>query len=252
MFAIFVIGTAGSGKSLLSSALGLWYQQKGASSIIVNLDPGVIRLPYTPDVDIRNYIQLDNLMDQYQLGPNGALILASDLLATKLEEIQSEVDEMNPTYAIFDTPGQIELFAFRESGQFITKNLRMDGKSSIYLFDPSLVSSPTNFVSVSLLAASIQLQLDLPQIAVLTKKDILKDAHKKIMVWSSKTAVLEDAIYSTSPGTQYILSRNLLQNLVKSGVGSFPIPISSVTLDGMINLTAALSRIFQGGEEIDD
>ena len=72
------------------------------------------------------------------------------------------------------------------------------------------------------------------------------------MAWSSKTAVLEDAIYSTSPGTQYILSRNLLQNLVKSGVGSFPIPISSVTLDGMINLTAALSRIFQGGEEIDD
>jgi len=252
MFAIFVVGTAGSGKSFLSSSLCSWYQQKGASGIIVNLDPGVVRLPYTPDVDIRNYIQLDNLMNQYQLGPNGALILAADLLATKLEEIQSEIDEMNPTYAIFDTPGQIELFAFRESGQFIAKNLRMDGKSTIYLFDPSLVSSPHNFVSISLLAASIQLQLDLPQISVLTKNDIFKDIQKKIMAWSSNTAVLEDAIYSNSPGTQYILSRSLLQNLGKLGVGSRPIPLSSVTLDGMINLTAALSRIFQGGEEVED
>ena len=54
----FVTGTAGSGKSLLTGALKNWFVNRGEDAKAVNLVPGVIVLPYDPDVDIRDSIQL--------------------------------------------------------------------------------------------------------------------------------------------------------------------------------------------------
>ena len=117
----------------------------------LNLDPGSYKLPYEPDVDVRDYVEVNTLMDKYNLGPNGSLIMASDLIATRLDEIQTEVNELNPDYVIIDTPGQIELFAFRASGPYFVTNFQADNKASIFVFDGMLISSPVNFISISLL-----------------------------------------------------------------------------------------------------
>ena len=45
-----------------------------------------------------------------------------------------------------DTPGQIELFAFRASGPYFAMNLHADDKATIFALDGMLVSSPINFV----------------------------------------------------------------------------------------------------------
>ena len=113
MYAIFITGTAGSGKSLLTSNLLEWYNSNDITPISINLDPGVSILPYEPDVDVRDFIDIYSIMENYNLGPNGSLILANDLISTKLNEIQQKAEELNPDYIIVDTPGQIELFAFR-------------------------------------------------------------------------------------------------------------------------------------------
>ena len=118
MKAIFVAGTAGSGKSLLTSKIHEYYTRNGAFTAILNLDPGVISLPYTPDIDIRDSVDIVSIMKQYDLGPNGALMMANDLIASKLDELQEEADKINPDYLIVDTPGQIELFAYRTSGPY--------------------------------------------------------------------------------------------------------------------------------------
>ena len=251
MHAIFVVGTAGSGKSLLTSNLAEWYRGKGAHSITVNLDPGALTLPYEPDVDVREYIDLQEVMENYGLGPNGGMILSCDLIATRLNEIQEDIDELKPDYAIIDTPGQIELFAYRESGPFILKNLVAEGKAVIFLFDGVLVSNPVNLVSITLLATSVQLRLVAPQIPVLTKKDLMGNV-KEVVEWSSNPVALEDAIYSSTPSLQSLLTRGVLRSVIKLGFGYNLIPVSSVTLDGMLNLAAALSRILKGGEEVED
>ena len=54
MVVIFIIGTAGSGKSLLTASLNEWLKVGKQKSITVNLDPGVSNLPYVPDIDIRD------------------------------------------------------------------------------------------------------------------------------------------------------------------------------------------------------
>ncbi|RJS78636.1 GTPase, partial [Candidatus Bathyarchaeota archaeon] len=77
MFTVFFIGTAGSGKSLLTAAFSKWLKMTKQDVAVVNLDPGALTLPYSPDVDVREYIDVTNLMEEYNLGPNGALIMAA-------------------------------------------------------------------------------------------------------------------------------------------------------------------------------
>ena len=60
MYSIYQIGTAGSGKTLLTEKLISLYNDKGNSVASINLDPGVRSLPYTPDFDIREYIDIDS------------------------------------------------------------------------------------------------------------------------------------------------------------------------------------------------
>ncbi|MFQ5476759.1 MAG: ATP/GTP-binding protein, partial [Nitrosopumilus sp.] len=91
MKTIFVSGTAGSGKSLLTSKLYEYYTKNGAFVAALSLDPGVENLPYTCDVDVRDYVDIVSIMQQYDLGPNGAMIMANDLIASKIDDIQNEV-----------------------------------------------------------------------------------------------------------------------------------------------------------------
>jgi len=194
MKAIFVVGTAGAGKSLLTSRIFDYYTRNDAFVGILNLDPGVENLPYTCDVDVRDYVDIVSIMKQYDLGPNGAMIMASDLIASKIEQIQSDVDNMNPDYLLVDTPGQIELFAYRTSGPFFVQNFNAEQKVALFLYDGVLVTTPTNFVSVALLATSIKLRLNLPHINVITKTDLIEDKISDILKWSSSLTSLEDAI----------------------------------------------------------
>ena len=59
---------------------------------MINLDPGVLYLPYTPQIDIRNTINYKELMTSHGLGPNGAIMTALNLYAAKFNEVLEEVD----------------------------------------------------------------------------------------------------------------------------------------------------------------
>ena len=251
MYCLFVIGTAGSGKSLLTSSLVSWYREKENDCISVNLDPGVVDLPYEPDVDIRRYINLQSVMDSYKLGPNGALILSCDLVASNLGQILPEIEAYNSDYVIFDTPGQMETFTYRPSGPFIVQNVKCDAAAALFLFDSGLVSSPANLISIALLATSVQLRLGIPQIPILSKCDIVGEKWKEILRWSSKSSVLEGAIRSEESSLSYMLSKEILRSLTKSGFAHELIPVSAVTRKGLLSLSGTIARIFRGGEELD-
>ena len=234
MKAIFVTGTAGSGKSMLTSKILEYYQKNGVFASALNLDPGVESLPYRPDVDVRDYVDIVHIMKQYDLGPNGSMIMANDLIASKIDEIQNEVNRVNPDYLIVDTPGQIELFAYR------------------FLYDGTMIASPTNFVSISLLATSIKLRLGLSTINVITKTDLIPDKIDQILRWCSDPTLLEESVRKDSDGETYSLTADIMRAL---NIGEFTgdlIPISNLTGEGMVNLQAALSRIINLGEEVED
>lgn len=251
MKAIFVTGTAGSGKSMLTSKILEYYQKNGVFASALNLDPGVESLPYRPDVDVRDYVDIVQIMKQYDLGPNGSMIMANDLIASKIDDIQNEIHGVNPDYLIVDTPGQIELFAYRASGPFFIQNIDASEKTNIFLYDGTMIASPTNFISISLLATSIKLRLGLPTINVMTKTDLIPDKIDQVLKWSSDPISLEEEL-KTLEGETYSFATDILRTL---NIGEFAgdlIPISNLTGEGMVNLQAALSRIINLGEEVED
>lgn len=251
MKAIFVTGTAGSGKSMLTSKILEYYQTNGVFASVLNLDPGVESLPYRPDVDVRDYVDIVQIMKQYDLGPNGSMIMANDLIATKIEDIQNEIHGVNPDYLIVDTPGQIELFAYRASGPFFIQNIDASEKTNIFLYDGTMIVSPSNFISISLLATSIKLRLGLPTINVMTKADLIPDKIDQVLKWSSDPISLEEEL-KTLEGETYSFATDILRTL---NIGEFAgdlIPISNLTGEGMVNLQATLSRIINLGEEVED
>ncbi len=252
MKSIFLTGTAGSGKSLLTSKIYEYYTRNGAFAAILNLDPGVETLPYTCDIDVRDHVDVVSIMKQYDLGPNGAMIMANDLIASKIDDIQNQINNVNPDYLLIDTPGQIELFAYRISGPFLVQNLNLEEKTSIFLFDGALITTPVNFVSIALLATSVKLRFKLPTINVLTKIDLIGGKLKEILNWSTNLSALESAISKEVDGETYTLTTTILRSLNLGGFAQGLIPISNVTDEGMVNLQSALSRTINLGEEVED
>jgi GPN-loop GTPase len=249
---VYITGTAGSGKSLLTSSLVSWYREKSQDAIAVNLDPGVLSLPYDPDVDIRNSVDMQQIMTDYSLGPNGALVFANDLIASKLPEIQEEIESTTADFVVVDTPGQIELFAFRESGPFIAKGLEADSKVLLFLMDSLVASSPTNFLSLALLSTSVQLRMELPQIQVLSKTDLAKEKVPEMMQWSKDPLAYEDALSKLKSGTEYSFYSQLFRSLKRSSLSLGLYPVSSYTREGFIGLIGEFARIFGGGEEYEE
>jgi len=250
VFIVFIIGTAGSGKSLLTAAFNEWLKMSKQNVSAVNLDPGALTLPYSPDVDVRNYVDVGDLMEKYGLGPNGALIMAADLISNEIWEISREIEDLKSDIVLVDTPGQMELFAFRASGPYIASELTREPKAIVYLFDAVFSLNPLNYVSNLFLSAAVYNRFLLPQVHLLSKCDLLpKEDVNKIVDWSAKPRALENAIEQKLEGTKRLLSRNMMRAIYQLGLRFLLIPVSAKTNEGMINFNTALERILAGGEK---
>lgn len=251
VFIAFIIGTAGSGKSLLTASFSEWLKINEQNVATLNLDPGVMKLPYTPDIDIRDYVTIEEIMDEYELGPNGALIMAADLIASEIETIREEIEDIGPDILLVDTPGQMELFAFRASGPYIASEISKDPKAIVYLFDAVFSLNPLNYVSNMFLSAAVYMRFLLPQIHVLSKCDLLSQEDiETIIEWSEDRASLEMAINEKLNGDKRLLSYRLSRAIYQLGLNFPLVPTSAKTNEGFVELNAALERIFTRGEKI--
>jgi len=246
---VFIIGTAGSGKSLFTAAFSEWLKLAKQDVAVVNLDPGVLKLPYSPDVDIRNYVDVGNLMEKYELGPNGAVILAADLIADEIENVTRDVEAANADLVLVDTPGQMELFAFRASGPYIVNELTKEPKALVYLFDSVFSVNPLNYVSNMFLSAAVYNRFLQPQVHLLSKVDLLpKKEVEKITDWAANPHVLESAINQLE-GEKRLFSRNMIRAISSLGLKFMLMPVSAKTNEGLNNVNTVLERILTGGEK---
>jgi GTPase SAR1 family protein len=248
--AAFIIGTAGSGKSLFTAAFSEWLKMSKQDVAIVNLDPGALKLPYSPDVDVRNYVDVGDLMEKYGLGPNGALILAADLIADEVENIAEEIEAANADLVLVDTPGQMELFAFRASGPYIVNELTREPKAVVYLFDAVFSINPLNYVSNMFLSAAVYNRFFQPQVHLLSKCDLLPEKEvETIADWATNPRALEDSIEQKLEGTKRLFSKNMMHAINQLGMKFLLIPVSAKTNRGLTNINTTLERILTGGEK---
>ena len=205
-------------------------------------------MPYNPDIDIRDFLVLEEVMTEYGLGPNGAMILASDLMVNFLDDLKYEIDEFNPDWVFVDTAGQLELFAFRETGPLIASTLGFGSieRAVAFLFDSNFVLRPNGFISTLLLAASVQFRFrNISQINVLSKIDLLSEEQIEMIVnWSQDFKALEDSTNERESGLIRELSMLISDVFSQLGSTSELIPCSIKEEKGLDLLFAYFQRIF--------
>jgi GTPase SAR1 family protein len=252
MYTFFFVGTAGAGKSSLAGAFQKWMDIQKYDSIIVNLDPGAEVLKYTPDIDIREWIDLEEIMREHELGPNGAQIVAADMLAMNIPDVSDLIEKYGAEYVIIDTPGQIELFAFREASKLVADGLSSGLAVLVYLLDPALAKTPAGFISLLMLGATIQYRFRYPIINVLSKCDLLTmEEIERITAWSEEPYRLYDAITRDMRVTdELVVNTEFFKSLETIGVFSKVLPTSSIDLTGMEDIFNAVQQAYMGGEDI--
>jgi len=247
----YFIGTAGSGKSTLSDTFQKWLKIHELDSIIVNLDPGADNLPYEPNIDIRDWISLEEIMESYELGPNGAQIACADLIALNTSEIKESIQSFKTDYVIIDTPGQLELFVFRESGKYIIDFLNPEKSIIGYILDPALTKTPTGFISQLLLSMSANFRLGYPQINILSKSDLIPEEEiKKILSWTENNELLTDAINLEKPSIYNEMSEGLLNIMNSFENQAIIYPTGKTGYKGIDDIYTTIQLRFKGGEDI--
>ncbi|KAF3007535.1 ATP binding protein [Curvularia kusanoi] len=178
-FGTLVMGPAGAGKSTFCTGLIQHLQNNKRPCFYVNLDPAAEDFAFEPDLDIKDLISLEDVMEEMSLGPNGGLIYCFEFLMENLDFLTDPLEEVTDDYLIvFDMPGQIELYTHVPILPDLVKTL-MHGSLNIrmcaaYLLEATFVVDRPKFFSGTLSAMSAMLMLEMPHINILSKMDLVK------------------------------------------------------------------------------
>lgn len=248
---LYFLGTAGSGKSTMVHAFQQWMNSQGLDCVTANMDPGAEALQYSPDLDVRDYVRLDEIMEEQDLGPNGAQVAAADMIAMNAQELAEVLETFATSYILIDTPGQIELFTFRASGGALIDAFGREESALVYLNDPALVKSPSGFVSSVLLSATVQFRHGLPFINVLSKADLLSEEElERTMKWSLDPFALYEALFSEGTTPKTLLDVEFLKSMETIGVYRRVFPVSSEITFGFDEIYSQVQQVFEGGEDL--
>ncbi|XP_045493693.1 GPN-loop GTPase 2 [Colias croceus] len=178
-----VIGPPGAGKTTYCNEMSKVLRKLDRKVIIVNLDPANDNITYQPGIDIRELIHLEDVMAEYKLGPNGALLYCIEYLEKNIDWLLDKIKGEHSTNFIFDLPGQVELYSHHESlSNIFTKltslaNLQL---CVVHLIDSHHCSDAAKFISALMLSLNAMLKIGLPHINLLTKIDLLKKHSDKL------------------------------------------------------------------------
>jgi GTPase SAR1 family protein len=151
----------------------------------VNLDPAAEEFSHEPDLDIKDLISLEDVMEEMGLGPNGGLIYCFEFLLENLDFLTEALDPLSEEYLIIiDMPGQIELYTHIPILPALVKHLTRTGALDIslcaaYLLEATFVVDRAKFFAGTLSAMSAMIMLEVPHVNILSKMDLVKGQVSK-------------------------------------------------------------------------
>jgi hypothetical protein len=240
---LIVLGTAGAGKSALTATFGRWIEQNTDRKVAyINLDPGCDFVPFKPDFDIRDYFTIAQIMREENLGPNGAMVRASELLEQRAGEFSKRINEIEADIRLIDTPGQMEVFLFH-GGPEMAK--LMGGVTiSLFLVDAEVAAKATGLVFTRLLGLSIGLRLGVLAVSVLNKIDLAKNRLADIDRMLADVELMNERVVKESSGVMIDLTLGLSKILPELSPAARLVKVSAKTGEGMQELYDIAHEIF--------
>ncbi|XP_058451593.1 GPN-loop GTPase 2 [Malaya genurostris] len=182
LFGQLIIGPPGSGKTSYCNKMKQFLQKLDRKVTVVNLDPANDNMEYDSSIDIMQLITVEDVMEQFSLGPNGALIYCMEFLESNFGWLLEQLKASPGHYFIFDCPGQVELYTHHNAVRNIFATLEQLGYHlcTVHLVESHHCSEPHKFISTLLLSLHTMLQMGLPHVNVLSKADLLKEYESKL------------------------------------------------------------------------
>ncbi|KFW83266.1 GPN-loop GTPase 3, partial [Manacus vitellinus] len=190
----------------------------GRAVQVVNLDPAAEHFSYPVMADIRELIEVDDVMEDESLrfGPNGGLVFCMEYFANNFNWLEESLGHVEDDYILFDCPGQIELYTHLPVMKQLVEQLQQweFRVCGVFLVDSQFMVESFKFISGILAALSAMISLEIPQINIMTKMDLLsKKAKKEIEKY------LDPDMYSMIEDSTNILKSKRFKKLTKSICG---------------------------------
>lgn len=258
-YAQLVMGPAGCGKSTYCSTIVQHAVDKKKTIDVVNLDPAAEYFGYQPLVDIRELIHLDDAMDDADLkfGPNGGLVFCMEYLMENPDWLEEQLGDVDDDYVLFDCPGQIELYThmtvMRQLVELLQQrwNFRVCG---VFLVDSQFMVDGAKFLSGTMAALSVMVNLEIPHINILTKMDLLsKSAQNQLdrYLEPDPHSLLGDVQTGSKWSEKYRHLTEAIGRLIEdySLVRFYPLNIKDE--ENVSDLLLMIDNMIQYGEEAD-
>lgn len=177
-YAQFVMGPAGCGKSTYCAIVQEHFKVAlRRTARVVNMDPAAESFQYDCEVDVRDLISVEDVMEELDYGPNGGLVYAMEYLVENKSWLEDQLgDALDDDYYIFDCPGQIELYSHLTVMRELVDMLHgLDFRvAGVYCIDINFIEDMPKFLAGGLAALGAMINLELPHVNVLTKGDLVE------------------------------------------------------------------------------
>ena len=224
---IFVLGPAGCGKSSFVKHFSEYLREMDLDVKCVNLDPATDPI-FDANIDIRRFVKTEDIMKRFKLGINGSLIKSMEESLKYVENLDLYGD-----YILYDTPGQMEIFIYSQSGVKMVERLSDQTTLGLFLIDSTLVADAESFLSAIMQNAIVSLRLSIPTATIITKSDIADiDVERMKEEISKKDTALAGLLEKT---THFIEYTTLSQRIVK---------ISSLKKSGFSDVYSLINEMF--------
>jgi len=260
-FGQIVIGPPGSGKTTYVAAMAELLRSLGRKVAIINLDPANENMTYTADMDISDLVQVEEVMEQMKLGPNGGLMYAIQFARTNLDWVDSNLGKIDlSSYLIFDCPGQVGLYTADDNMKSIIDHLTSQDYrlTCVNLVDSHHCSDAGKFVSVCLTSLTSMLQIALPHVNLLSKVDLVEKYGKLQFNLDYYTDVLDlEYLMDTFPDDNFTKKYKLLNEALTGLISDYSlvnfIPVTVKSKERLLAASQVIDKangyVFGSGEE---
>lgn len=109
------------------------------------------------------------------------IIVGFRYLLENIPWLKEQIGEDDDDYILFDCPGQIELFTHMDTMKKFVEFLKTENFMicSVFLVDSQFMVDGAKFLSGTMTALSVMINLELPHVNLLSKIDLISKSSKK-------------------------------------------------------------------------